>query len=466
MKNIILDAGLAFSYQDFETLFNSSIYKIQYIGEKDFCNKLHENVHSDNVEYTVYEDMYSFNDYEFSREELLKLTDIIDFVTRDKLTEELWDRTMAGFFFNYSTKNEVAITKMTIAAYKFVAKLKPAFMLLYECSHNIRTWVVGRVCEALGIPVRYGRNGIFHWRNVFLEGITKFPKLVESCHRVDGFSEWEYRMFKEVASRYEKGTEAIKPEYLQVMKDKKMKKLYSLKKDFKDDWKRLDRVAYKYYCYKKYEKFCSAEIPEKFLVFYLHLQPERTTLPEGYGFTQQYKAIALLNEIIPSDWKVVVKEHPATFYRYCTPNGRWAQLYKDLAALDKVILVPLETDTYMLMDKCKCVVSIAGTVCREALMMGKPALQFGIDAFFGNKPLGLYNYESMSGLLNFINTLDSFSKDEIKTSFDEYIQKSFLDEGAVGITAETEWKNNSQCVIKSNEISRLKLMKIILESDE
>lgn len=453
-----MDAGLAFDFQEFESLFNASIYKIQYIGEKEFCHKLRENVNSSNVEYTVYEDLYSFEDYVFSLEEKNRLSDIIDFVTRDKLTEELWDRTMSSFIFNYSTRNEVTIIKMTISAYRFVSKHKPEFMLLYECSHNIRTWVVGRVCEALGIPVRYGRNGIFHWRNVLLEGMNKYPNLVKDCRSIDGFSDWEYKLFEEINGRYEKGTDAIKPEYLQVMQDKGIKKIYSFWKDLKDDWKRLDRVLYKFYCYKNYEKLCSHEIPDKFIVFYLHLQPERTTLPEGYGFTQQYKAIALLNEVIPDDWKVVVKEHPATFYRYCKPNGRWPQLYKDLAALSKVILIPLETDTYMLMEKCKCVVSIAGTVCREAMMMGKPALQFGIDAFWGNTPYGLYNYESMEGLCDFINKIESFSGNDIKHGFKKYIQESFIEEGAVGISENIEWKNNSSCIIASNKVSRYKLM--------
>ena len=201
------------------------------------------------------------------------------------------------------------------------------------------------------------------------------------------------------------------------------------------------------------------------MVFYLHLQPERTTLPEGYGFTQQYKAISILNEVIPVDWSIVVKEHPATFYRYCTPSGRWPQLYKDIAALDKVILTPLETDTYMLMEKSKCVVTIAGTVCREALMMGKPALQFGIDVFFGNTPLGLHNYESEEGLAKFINDIESYSKEDIKLSFENYIHNCSLNEGAIGITPETKW-NNATSIWESNRVSRFKLMKKILTTDE
>lgn len=466
MKNIIFDAGLAYLYNDFEQLFKDSIYHIIYIGEKEYCSELSCHVSSDNVEYIPYEELYAEISYSLECSELENLNAVIDYITRDKITEELWDRTMSSYLFNYSTKNEVTITKMTIAAYKFVCKHRPAFMLLYECSHNIRTWIVGRVCEFLGIPVRYGRNGIFHWRNVYLEGMNKNPKLVESCKCVDGYTDWEYKMFKEIEYRYDKGTDTIKPEYLQVMKDKKMKRLYSLKKDLKDDWKRIDRVVYKYKCYKTYESLCSNIIPDKYVVFYLHLQPERTTLPEGYGFTQQYKALTILNEVLPNDWKVIVKEHPATFYRYCNPSGRWPQFYREIAALDKVQFVPLETDTYILMSKCKCVATIAGTVCREALMMGKPALLFGIDTIFNNKPVGLYNYETIEGLMSFVNNIDNLDSSTIKSSFDEYIKESFLKEGAVGINCNTEWKNNSECIMEANRVGRFKLLKKILSTDE
>jgi len=460
---VILDVGKAFEYNEFENLFNESKYKIIYIGEHYFIDDIKKNVHSENVDYWSYEEFYSFTGKRpFSPKERNNITAVLSYVQNEKLTVELYDRTKAGYLFNYSTRNDVEIIKMTLSAYRFVLEYGPSFMLLYECSHNIRSWVVAKVCEFMNIPVRYFRNHIFMWRNVLLENMNRKPKLLGDNTINTSPSEWENKLFLEIESRYAKGSEAIKPEYLEVMKERKMKKVYSLWKDFKTDWKHPHKVIYKNICYRAYENLCSSEIPNKFIVFFLHLQPERTTLPEGYGFTQQYKAIALLNELIPDDWRIIVKEHPATFYRYCTPMGRWPGFYKELASLDKVLLIPLEADTYEIMSKSKAVATITGTVSREAQMMGKPAILFGLDFYFGEKPLGVHFYNDDTSLKAFIYEIDMMEPDEIKKSFHHYIIKEMMSTGTVGVAEREEWKNTSSCIIKANRVSRYKLAEYIL----
>ncbi len=461
-KFVILDVGKAFEYSEFNDLFNESRYKILYIGEHYFIDDIKPNVPSQNVEYWSYEELYTYSKHVFTEEEKIKMTSLIDYVVNDKLTTELFDRTMSSYIFNYSTKNDVKLIKMTLSAYRYVLDYKPAFMLLFECSHNIRSWVIAKVCEYMGIPVRYCRNHIFMWRNVLLEGMCRYPKLLGDETITDKFSDWENEMYLEIESRYAKGTEAIKPEYLEVMKQKKMKKIYSLWKDIRLDWKLPHYVIYKYYCYKTYSKNCIDTLPEKYIAFYLHLQPERTTLPEGYDFTQQYKAISLLNEMIPSDWKIVVKEHPATFYRYCTPVGRWRGFYEALAALDKVQLVPLETDTYEMMAKAKAVSTITGTVSWEGMIMGKPVIMFGIHGYFGGAPYGLYEYIDDKSLQEFINSIDTLSSQKIKEAFRYYIQNNMMNQGVLGTTEKERWNNSYQILMDGNRVSRLRLLKYIL----
>lgn len=460
--NVIIDVGRAFTDSEFESLFNESKYKVLYIGESYFIKEIQSKVQSNNVEYWSYEQLYSYSDRQLSSDEKIGLTDLISYVQNDKMTVELYDRTRSGYLFNYSTRNDVEIIKMTISAFRYVLQYHPSFMLLYECSHNIRSWIVAKVCEYMSIPVRYCRNHVFTWRNVLLEGMNRHPKLLGDDTVNTQPTEWENQMFFEIESRYAKGSDAIKPEYYEVMKERKMKKLYSFWKDFRSDWKHPQKVIYKNICYRAYEKLCTNDIPEKFIVFFLHLQPERTTLPEGYGFTQQYKAISLLNELIPEGWKIVVKEHPATFYRYCTPMGRWPGFYQALAALDKVVLVPLETDTYTLMGQSKAVSTISGTVNREGLMMGKPVIMFGLDFYFGEKPEGIYFYKDDSSLKAFINNIDDIEPEKVKQSFHDYILKTMMNTGTIGIVEGDVWANSNECIMNSNRVSRLKLLKYVL----
>jgi len=460
--SVILDVGKAFEYSEFKELFDNSNYRILYIGEDYFVKDIQSNVESDNVEYWSYEQLYGFDGRNLNEDEKTSLTSVIDYVQNDKMTVELFDRTKSAYLFNYSTRNDVEIIKMTVSAYRFVCEYQPSFMLLYECSHNIRSWVIAKVCEWHNIPIRYCRNHVFHWRNVLLEGMNRNPKLLGDGSIHSQSTEWENNLFEEIESRYSKGSKAIRPEYLVVMKERKMKKIYSFWKDFKSDWKHPHKVLYKNICYKTYEKLCTNDIPDKYIVFFLHLQPERTTLPEGYGFTQQYKAITLLNEMIPDDWKIVVKEHPATFYRYCTPMGRWPGYYQALAALDKVVMVPLETDTYDLMERSLAVLTIAGTVNREGLMMGKPVIMFGLDFYFEEKPQGIYFYKDDTSLKSFIDESTKINPEEIKQSFHDYIMKVMMTTGTIGIKEGDVWDNSSECIMRCNRISRLKLLKYIL----
>ena len=457
-KKVIIDVGLAFSMERFNKLFKDSLYDIIYIGEKEHVKMVSKGDISGKVEYMSYEDLYSYDNSTLSPKHKENITNVVNYVVNDKITIELMDRTMSSWFLNYSTKNDVKLIKMTICAYKFVVSQKPEFMLLYECCHNIRSWVVAKVCEYCNLPVRYCREHIFTWRNVLLEGMCKQPKLLGNEVINDKFTDWEYKMFLDVESKYSIGGDAIKAEYMEVLKAKKSKKIYSLKREIKEHWKTPSKVVYKHLCYKAMERVCTTDVPEKYLVFFLHLQPERTTLPEGYGFTQQYKALSLLNEFAPKGWKVVVKEHPATIYKYCNPTGRWPEFYRAIANLKNVILVPLETDTYKLLGNSSCAATIAGTTAREALMMGKPVITFGIDAYFGEKPLGLYNYQDDMSLISFLSSIERLNSNEIKKSFREYIHDFFMVTGTLGVNSNETWSNKPSAMAERNNISRYKLL--------
>lgn len=457
-KKVIIDVGLAFSMERFSKLFNDSLYNIIYIGEKEHVATVSKGVTSNKVEYISYEDLYSYDQSELTPEDKEKITDVVNYVVNDKLTTELMDRTMSSMFLNYSTKNDVKLIKMTISAYKYVVKQQPEFMLLYECCHNIRSWVVAKVCEFCNIPVRYCREHIFTWRNVLLEGMCKHPRLLGDDVINDKFSEWEYNMFLDVESKYSIGGDAIKAEYMEVLKSKKSKKIYSLKREILEHWKTPSKVVYKHLCYKAMEKVCTTDIPKHYIVFFLHLQPERTTLPEGYGFTQQYKALSLLNELVPEGWKIVVKEHPATIYKYCNPTGRWPEFYKAIASLRNVVMVPLETDTYKLLGNSTCAATITGTTARESLMMGKPVITFGIDAYFGNKPVGIYNYEDDRSLMAFLSSIKELNPNEIKDSFRKYIHDFFMVTGTLGVNSNETWSNKPSAMAERNNVSRYKLL--------
>ena len=119
------------------------------------------------------------------------------------------------------------------------------------------------------------------------------------------------------------------------------------------------------------------ELDEPFVYFALHLQPERSTIPEGLIYDDQILAIRILSEALPNGWKILVKEHPKQMhFDIRTTHGRSCLDYKRLYEINNVDIVPLEVSQKELVQKCKCTATISGSVSWEGLLLGKPSLIF------------------------------------------------------------------------------------------
>ncbi len=114
-----------------------------------------------------------------------------------------------------------------------------------------------------------------------------------------------------------------------------------------------------------------------YIYFPLHLQPERTTLPEGMIFNDQVLAIRLLSEAIPENWKIIIKEHPKQhLYDLRGINSRDRIDYKRISNINKVLIVPVAENHFELIRKSKMTATISGSVSWEGLIEGKPSLTF------------------------------------------------------------------------------------------
>lgn len=130
---------------------------------------------------------------------------------------------------------------------------------------------------------------------------------------------------------------------------------------------------------KLYNKLASnhLELNKPFVYFSLHLQPERTTMPEGLIYDDQILAIRTLSKALPNGWKILVKEHPRQMqFDIRSTHGRSCLDYERLNVIDNVEIVPLDHSQRELVQKCKCTATISGSVSWEGLLLGKPSLIF------------------------------------------------------------------------------------------
>jgi hypothetical protein len=192
----------------------------------------------------------------------------------------------------------------------------------------------------------------------------------------------------------------------------------------------------------------STRLPEeKYVVFFLHYEPELTVVPMGDVGGDQYIAIASLVKHLPKGWKVVVKEHPAqfapSFAGYFT--GRNKDFYKRILGIGRVEFASSESDTFELIDNCEFVSTLSGTVGWEAVIRGKPVLVFG-NAWYSEAP-GVYVCKSSESLQNFIMELTSGQSGELEIASQEeitnYVNELFLQFDKIVLDPETAKLNGT-----------------------
>lgn len=122
---------------------------------------------------------------------------------------------------------------------------------------------------------------------------------------------------------------------------------------------------------------------ETYIVYFLHLQPEATTLPQGGVFVEQELMIQILAAAAEKHGiKVYVKEH---FVQPC----RNKSFYDGLAKIRNVRLIHSDKDSKHLAKNSIATASCNGTIMLESIFNGKPTICFGNTVF--QKAPGVYH---------------------------------------------------------------------------
>lgn len=165
---------------------------------------------------------------------------------------------------------------------------------------------------------------------------------------------------------------------------------------------------------KKYEK-TNISFDEKYVYFPLHLQPELTTSPMGFEYSDQLLAIEKLSFLLPSDWKIYIKENPKQL-----EYKRDDFFYERLLLLKNVVLVSKDISTYKLLKDCQFLATISGTAGWEAITGGKNVLLFGKTWY--SELDGVFKYKDNIDL----DTIIKFriNHDSLEKNFNLLMQKT------------------------------------------
>lgn len=119
---------------------------------------------------------------------------------------------------------------------------------------------------------------------------------------------------------------------------------------------------------------------ENYVVYFMHYQPEATTSPTGDIFVDQSLCINQLLKYLPRSYKVYVKEHPHQFFAHREGyTSRIKEQYSDLKKNPRVKLIKTEESSFDLIEHCKAIATVCGTVGWESIVRGKPVILFGVS---------------------------------------------------------------------------------------
>ena len=118
----------------------------------------------------------------------------------------------------------------------------------------------------------------------------------------------------------------------------------------------------------------TTKIPENFIYFPLHYQPEASSRPLGGIWGNQLLLIETLASMLPKNLFLAVKEHPLQLKK---GKHREKDFYRTINSLQNTTLVHHNISSEFLLKKSRAAVTLTGTIALESLTYNKRCLIFG-----------------------------------------------------------------------------------------
>lgn len=323
--------------------------------------------------------------------------------------------------FNYTVQIEMACWN-SLAILK---ETSPARLVYMGVTHKLTTWVFGRCAEHLGMPTYFSTFSPLPWRFWAVKGIDE-QQVIKLCPtgEVGGHSG---NLSDKAIKFVEKNTQNYEVGMPEDQKKVLRNSIWSWTREIQPmmTWRpaklvlNTKRLCTKYDLFKTYNKLSKpVSLADRYIVFFLHYQPEATTLPLGNGYVQQWLAIRTLAAALPAGCKLVVKEHPATFvFKEYT---RHKSFYEAIAGLPQVTLASIEADPFALIDSSMAVVTITGTAGFQAICRGRPVLVFGTAAY--RDCPGVFAVDNFEQVLNALEIIMSGKANPTREKLHEYLK--------------------------------------------
>ena len=318
-----------------------------------------------------------------------KLFDYVESFVSEYNTYHIFDRKYTGKVLNQMV---LKATDLLVQCYALLKEEEIDLVITHDSPHSLVDFTFCRCAEYMGIRVLNIRKSIYPWRVKVFDGLG-----VKSSHLQFDFDNANEHL-QQLAKDYEKTLRAS--DYMDMMPSGD-KKMYSAAKGKLFHWPNEIREViaerhkknmlqnfrsrfYKVKALKSMQRIWKRpEKGEKYVSFFLHRQPERSTCPEGGIFNTQIMVAKYLRAMLPDDVAIYVKEHPATFRRKINHRYRYMDFYNDVMSIPNAYMADMTAPETEFIDNSLFCSTITGTIGFEAVARGKNLLYFGDSSYKG-----------------------------------------------------------------------------------
>lgn len=363
-----------------------------------------------------------------SNEAKLKYNKVYADVISDYKTLQIAERCNPRLYvWNNDFQDLILISKLVSGYLDIICSNKPEFVFFHSTPHELCSWTLGKVADSMGIPVYTTISAPLPWKSMLTIGLSSSRLVrIENVEKNDINESFADDYHTANQKKYDEAIPSYEKERIEARKGH----FWSWKKEIFNcfKFKGIKSFSYHFYAifrkhslYKYYQSLAdsSLDLTNKYVVVFLHYQPERTSMPEGRFFTQQYHLIKTIRMALPEEYSIYVKEHPSMFVNNMDLRYRIKSFYKDIVSLPNVKLVDIGIDSFTLIDRSICIATITGTVGIQSFIRGKSVLCFGDACYVDFKHC--YNINTVEDVEKAIDKIELYDGNTITNDFRIYL---------------------------------------------
>lgn len=298
-------------------------------------------------------------------------------------------------YLNSPFNNAIVIEKILVNTLLIIQRVFPTQLISASTPHSVGAWVLSKTFELVDIPVCILERTPINNRAWVYSGIDSQDVVLRPGHtqpaELSDYSRMQVQEQRQAkAGERDKNGFYVSRMDLSTVKGANANDWWSYKRELQVLTSgrpislpiRLLSVYLKRRLYRSYVRVAVSELPgTPFVVYFMHYQPERSSLPEGLFHVQQWTAIRLLSMALPKGWTLLVREHPTTWLLPLDISARTVDLYDEIAKLPNTQICSMDLDTFALIDNSSAVATLTGSVGFQAILRSKPVIAFGLPAY-------------------------------------------------------------------------------------